>query len=39
VAQLVAGSAVFLLRGRVAEARYYFAMALGRARGWAGYPA
>jgi glycosyltransferase involved in cell wall biosynthesis len=34
VLQLVAGSAAFLLRGRVADARYYLAMALGRARGW-----
>lgn len=34
VAQLVAGSLVFLLTGRAARARFYFAMALGRAKGW-----
>jgi len=34
--QLAAGSAAFLLRGRPAEARYYFAMSRGRARGWLG---
>ena len=36
VLQLVAGSTAFLLRGRLAEARYYFAMSRGRARGWLG---
>jgi hypothetical protein len=36
VLQLAAGTALLLLRGRVAEARYYFAMAHGRARGWSG---
>jgi glycosyltransferase involved in cell wall biosynthesis len=36
VLQLAAGSTVLLLRGRLAEARYYFAMSLGRARGWLG---
>jgi GT2 family glycosyltransferase len=34
VAQLVAGSAMFLLTGRPAKARFYLAMAWGRARGW-----
>ena len=34
VAQLVAGSVVFLATGRPAKARFYFAMARGRARGW-----
>lgn len=33
VLQLVAGSALLLARGRVPDARYYLAMALGRARG------
>jgi hypothetical protein len=36
VVQLAAGSTAFLLRGRPAEARYYFAMSRGRARGWLG---
>lgn len=36
VLQLVVGSALLLARGRIADARYYFAMALGRARGWIG---
>jgi hypothetical protein len=34
VAQAAAGSAYFLVRGRVALARFYWAMARGRARGW-----
>jgi glycosyltransferase involved in cell wall biosynthesis len=34
VAQLSFGSLVFLLTGRLAKARYYFAMARGRAQGW-----
>jgi GT2 family glycosyltransferase len=34
VAQLVAGSLMFLVTGRPAKARYYFAMARGRAYGW-----
>lgn len=33
VLQLAAGSALLLARGKFAEARYYFAMALGRLRG------
>jgi hypothetical protein len=33
VFQLVAGSAVLLARGRLVDARYYFAMARGRFRG------
>jgi hypothetical protein len=36
VLQLAAGSAMLLVRGRAADARYYFAMSLGRARGWLG---
>ena len=36
VLQPATGSALLLLRGRVAEARYYFAIALGRARGMLG---
>ena len=36
VLQLAAGSAWLLVSGRVADARYYFAMSLGRARGWLG---
>lgn len=36
VLQLAAGSVVLLARGRLADARYYFAMARGRARGWLG---
>jgi glycosyltransferase involved in cell wall biosynthesis len=34
VAQLIAGSLVFLATGRPATARFYFAMAIGRAQGW-----
>jgi hypothetical protein len=34
IAQLTAGAAMFLLTARPAQARYYFVMALGRARGW-----
>lgn len=34
VAQLLAGSAFFVLTARPARARYYFAMARGRAAGW-----
>lgn len=34
VLQLVAGSAYFLVRGRAALARFYWAMARGRAVGW-----
>jgi glycosyltransferase involved in cell wall biosynthesis len=34
VAQLVAGSVVLLITARPAKARFYFAMAVGRARGW-----
>jgi glycosyltransferase involved in cell wall biosynthesis len=34
VLQLVAGSAFFLVRGRLALARFYWAMARGRAVGW-----
>lgn len=34
VAQLLLGSAVFVLTGRPAKARFYCAMALGRALGW-----
>jgi hypothetical protein len=33
VFQLIAGSALLLGRGRLTDARYYFAMARGRARG------
>jgi GT2 family glycosyltransferase len=36
VLQLAAGAALLLLRGRLVEARYYFAMSRGRARGWLG---
>jgi glycosyltransferase involved in cell wall biosynthesis len=34
VAQLVAVSIVFVITGRPTTARFYFAMAMGRARGW-----
>jgi glycosyltransferase involved in cell wall biosynthesis len=34
VLQLVAGSALLLVKGQVADARYYFAMSRGRASGW-----
>jgi glycosyltransferase involved in cell wall biosynthesis len=34
IAQLTAGAAMFLMTARPAQARYYFVMALGRARGW-----
>jgi hypothetical protein len=34
VTQLAAGATALLALGRAAEARYYFAMAFGRARGW-----
>ncbi len=34
VAQLTAGAAFFLVRGRFAHARFYWAMARGRAVGW-----
>jgi glycosyltransferase involved in cell wall biosynthesis len=34
VAQLTAGAAMFLVTARPAQARYYFVMAAGRARGW-----
>lgn len=34
VAQLIAGSTLFLVTGRVAKAHFYFSMAVGRARGW-----
>ena len=36
VLQLVVGSAALLLRGRLADCRYYLAMAVGRAKGWLG---
>jgi glycosyltransferase involved in cell wall biosynthesis len=36
VLQLAAGAALLLVRGRLAEAQYYFAMSRGRAGGWLG---
>jgi glycosyltransferase involved in cell wall biosynthesis len=38
IAQLVVGSVYLLVTGRPAQARFYFSMATGRARGWAAGP-
>jgi len=34
VVQLMGGAGLFLLRGQPGKARFYFAMSVGRARGW-----
>jgi hypothetical protein len=34
VTQLIVGSAILLLRGRMSESRYYVVMGVGRIKGW-----